>query len=163
MNKNILNYYYVSILDENNRYNSLKYFLDKCNNSKIIIYTTTKTIGNLYSKLRLMNYLVSIMYTKYHIKYTKKDFEEFTSNSTNILITDKFINKNIDIPKLSTIIFYDYFLENENFIINTNENNDNRLVNVIRFYKNEKEDKMIDELKSKYKNLIKLDMSFIDE
>lgn len=113
---------YIESGSEIERFELLLQILKKNKNNKTIIIIKQKSINMLYSKLLFQDYDLSLINSKYYVKYNKGELEKFKNGNANILIVDRLLTSYDNIRDLNMVIYYDLFTNSVEKNINLHSN-----------------------------------------
>ena len=113
---------YIESGSEIERFERLLDILKENKNNKTIILIKQKSINTLYSKLLFQDYDLSLINSKYYVKYNKGELEKFKNGNSNILIIDRLLTSYENIRDLNMVIYYDLFINSVEKNINLHSN-----------------------------------------
>jgi len=109
--------FYVTVKDNNWKYDIITDLYDVINVSQCIIYINSKNkINEIYEKLLKDNFPVSYISGERSSEERKKIMEDFRSGQIRILLSTDLLSRGIDIQQLSLVINYDLPREKETYI-----------------------------------------------
>jgi ATP-dependent RNA helicase DeaD len=92
---------------EENRYNTLKDYLNKHSDKKTIIFSETKIgVEELYKKLKSEGFKVGAIHGDYKQAKREKILKDFRRNNLNILVATDVASRGLDIKDISLVINY---------------------------------------------------------
>jgi len=96
---------------EEDRYSTLKNYLNKHNDKKVIIFSETKiSVEELYKKLKSEGFKVSAIHGDYKQPKREKILKDFRKNNINILVATDVASRGLDIKDINLVI--NYYLPN---------------------------------------------------
>ena len=109
--------FYVTVKDNNWKYDIITDLYDVINVSQCIIYINSKNkINEIYDKLIKDNFPVSYISGERTSDERKRIMEDFRSGQIRILLSTDLLSRGIDIQQLSLVINYDLPREKETYI-----------------------------------------------
>ena len=100
--------YYVFLLDEQEKYLSLKDIFNIISMTQCIIYcNSVESCDKLYYALHRDDFAVSKIHSKLTQEEREKSFEDLKNGSTRVLISTDLFSRGIDIQQISYVINYD--------------------------------------------------------